>query len=66
MVVKSLAHIKKTDPKPAAAGGARPAARPFAPVPGAGLSKLVTNKDAALEKFLARKKGALNGSQLEA
>lgn len=63
MVVKSLAHIKNSEPLPAAA---RPAARPFAPVPGAGLSKLVTNKDAALEKFLARKKGALSGSQLEA
>jgi hypothetical protein len=64
MVAVSLAHIKKSEPAPAPAGAAAPA-RPFAPVPGKGLSKLVTNKDAALAKFLARKQGTLEPQQME-
>ena len=65
MVQVSLAHIKKADePGPAPSLGTAPA-RPFAPVPGKGLSKLVTNKDAALEKFLLRKQGTLAPQQME-
>ena len=64
MVQVSLAHIKKSEPAPVPSLDTAPA-RPFAPVPGKGLSKLVTNKDAALEKFLLRKQGTLAPQQRE-
>jgi hypothetical protein len=41
-------------------------ARPFAPTVTAGISKLKTNKDVALAKFLARKQGAGELGDLDA
>ena len=51
--VVSLAHIKKADPPPDAPARIE---RPFLPTVSSGASKLRTNKDIALAKYLARKK----------
>ena len=52
MVLCDLSGVKKVIEKKPDAATAR---RPFAPTMTSGLSKLVTNKDEALAKFLKRK-----------